>query len=120
MKKFLTRVAFCPFCFADKRPDDGDYFTVIGTRHKPIKHRYDPPRFFWDRSPKGFTPHFFNVHRQNADGTLEVSLTCAMHECGISAHKQGEKFDCLRTQVVVITVQEWKALESFTDTGYKL
>ena len=116
----ITRVHFCEHCYASQRPKSGTYFMVHGSKsHKNWLHYLDHEVH---RKNLGFTPHLFSVIKTEGD-LVTIEYVCAIQGCGLEFTrnvKDGYDIVILRRNTTVMTVEEFKALYRFKDTGYKL
>lgn len=124
MKRTISRVFFCPKCYAQNRPRDRDFFAVLGSSSgETWRYRYEAPLNRAEAPFAGFTPHFFQLKEIRKDGSYEVCVACGMNKCDTQITGGGD----LPIQVLVdysrtiyMSEKRWHSLELFTDSGYKL
>ena len=123
-KRTFSRVHFCQSCYDNRRPKDGDYYFVHGsTTGDTYRWRYETPT---NRrcSHIGYTPHFFEIDKLLPSGQLQIRISCGMQGCDtvykFNKEKNQYEYFIVKEHYILLTPKEWEALETFTDSGYKL
>lgn len=123
MKTKMSRVMFCQKCFDEQRPHDGMLFAVLGTKNNKVwVHYYEAPYKRELIKPYGFIPAFIVVDKV-VDGIVHLLVTCSANECGTDityTKENGWKVDIVKTTPIIINLKDYLAMETFTDTGFKL
>ncbi len=118
-KTLLTRVAFCPKCYANKMPQKGQMFLTIGRgRQKYFIH------VVARNTPMGFTPHIVEKI-QSHNGHVTFHSYCGMDGCDVilTPNESTGRIDISVVNEVtkVLTTKEWNAMVSYTsDNDYFL
>lgn len=110
----LTRVAFCPSCFAKGLPKPGIRFVTIGRNRQQYVIRSSKRS-----GQRGFTPHM--VQRKfSENGYVTFYSTCAMEGCGVKfipiKDKPGKLFvEAIHEEEKMLPIREWNYMVSYTE-----
>jgi hypothetical protein len=123
MKTKMSRVMFCQKCFDEQRPHDGMLFAVLGTKNNKVwVHYYEAPYKRELIKPYGFTPHFVVLDKV-VDNKAHILISCGCDKCDVDirhTQENGWKIDIVKTTPIIINLNDYLAMETFTDTGFKL
>ena len=122
--KMVSRVHFCEHCYRRGNPEDGQMYIVHGSTSNTFHYgMYEAPLKRADCLPAGFVPHLFTVDQLLPSGRLQVRISCCMDGCDVVIYKKDNgnlAYYISGERYIIMTVKDWEALESFTDSGYKL
>lgn len=123
MKLEMSRVMWCEACFKAQRPHDEMLFAVLGTTNQKVwVYYYEAPTKREFVKPFGFTPHFIVLDKV-LDGIAHLFVTCGCNECGTQityTQEKGWEVGIVKTTPITMPLKDYLALETFTDTGYKM
>lgn len=116
----ITRVGFCPKCYAAKRPQAGDIFVAQGASKN--LHAFEA---IGTNARRGFTPHLYQYERMMGV-TVYYTVVCGMVGCGAYVIENTKKkcdevfLDDQLFEDGYMPLKEWNALVMFKDTGFKI
>jgi hypothetical protein len=121
MATIISRVSYCPYCAAEKRPHKGSLFLVHGSYRDGYYVR-EAMR----SGISGYVPHLFILKQVTPTLTVLVDRVCGMYCCGVE-HRKNEKgvyvYGVVPTkwEEIEMPIKDWNGLVNFKrDAQYQL
>ena len=119
-KLVICRPFYCDECYTKNRVIEGKLFTVYGSKRQSvfiIKSSWHGIR--------GITPHLIFFDGIVKDNVFELIVSCGIHDCGVSIYEIPDNpgnFDVAikKARVVHLRKEDWEALKTFNDTGFRI